>query len=667
MSRVALTGSFLTQREMTGCYSSMPIPHATEDSARSAFALVLQRFAVALVLFALPAVALKAQEPEQWPQDDDDSPQQAQSTPAQAQPPGALDYPQSDPQQAYGQQPAYGQPGDAQQPGYGQQSGQSLGYMPQQAMDAAQLEQLVAPIALYPDAMVAQILAASTYPAQVAAADQWVRAMGGTPPAQIAAGANAQTGWDPSVKALTAYPQVLAMMNQNLQWTTALGNAYYNQPQDVTETIQVLRQRAQAAGNLQTTPQQQVTNDQGYIAVAPANPEVVYVPTYNPWVVYGQPIVAYPGYDPIYAAGAVVGSAVRFGVGFAVGAFLQVPFGIMSWGVDWVGHAVLFDHALWCSRSVSVHDWGFRHGGARYFRGGEWARYGHGGYGGYARNGEYGHGGGYARSGDYARGGGYGRGGMNSYRNQSGFNRGGGALPVARAGGGYNRGNQGGYDRAANYPAARPGQGGEGRYLGGSQRGNLGYNGGSGRGFRGTSPTPLGGSQTYRGTPQLFANRGQGYGNGSQPYSRPPQVSNYGHSPFGSGSNPRPTPGFGGGQSLRVPSQTYRQPSPSFGRGFGGSSSRGYAGNYGQAGGNYGQSGHSGGIHLFGGGGHNSSPSFGGGGRSFGGFGGGHSFGGGGGHSFGGGSHSFGGGGHSFGGGGGHSGGGHSGGGGHRR
>src|SRR5207302_520444 len=259
---------------------------------------------------------------------------------------------------------------------------------------------------------------------------------------------------------------------------------------------------------------------------------------------------------------------------------------------------------------VSVRDWGFPRGGSRYFRD-ERAGYGRGGYGH-----ERGYGGGS---------------GWNAYRNQPGYNRGGGQFPAARPGGGYNHGNQGGHDRGTNFPVARPGQGGEGRYLGGSNRGSLGYNGGSGRGFmgygtrpsapgqyafnHGPSPAPLGGPQPYRGNPQLFANRGQGYGYGSQRYSRPPQVSNYGHAPLGAGSNPRPTPGFGGSQSYRVPSQTYRAPTPSFGHGFSGPSNHGY-------GGSYGQSGHSsGGFHPFGGGGHNSSPSFGGGGsHSFGGF-----------------------------------------------
>src|ERR1700738_452591 len=127
--------------------------------------------------------------------------------------------------------------------------------------------------------------------------------MGNAPPEQIAAGASEQGGWDPSVKALTAFPQVLGILAGNLQWTTGLGNAYYNQPQDVLQTVQVLRGRAEQAGNLQSTPQEQVVDNPGYISVAPANPEVVYVPEYNPWVVYGAPVAPYP----YFTLGAEVG------------------------------------------------------------------------------------------------------------------------------------------------------------------------------------------------------------------------------------------------------------------------------------------------------------------------------------------------------------------------
>jgi hypothetical protein len=287
------------------------------------------------------------------------------------------------------QQPGYAQPGyaqpqpDQQQP-YPQPSYSPPGPMnPQegnaqaQPLGAQQLEQLVAPIALYPDALVAQVLAAATYPAQVVEADRWRRAQGYASSDQIAAGADAQP-WDPSVKALTAFPQVLAQMDYNLQWATELGNAYYNQPQDVLEAVQVMRQRAQSAGNLRSTPQETVNYDQGNIALAPANPQVVYVPVYNPWAVYGQPISPYPGFSLLGALGSFAGSsfgplAVRFGLGIAMTAFMHSPFGLLSWGLDWLAHSVLFQGSNYYSRSTTVADWGFPHGGPRAFSRGGWS------------------------------------------------------------------------------------------------------------------------------------------------------------------------------------------------------------------------------------------------------------------------------------------------------
>ncbi|MFZ0518411.1 MAG: DUF3300 domain-containing protein, partial [Acidobacteriaceae bacterium] len=146
-----------------------------------------------------------------------------------------------------------------------------------QPLSPEELGQMVAPIALYPDALVAQILAASTYPTEIVEADRWVQAQGNMPPEQLGAAANQQT-WDPSVKALIAFPSVLAQMDKNIQWTTDLGNAYYNQPDDVMSAVQSMRARAQSAGTLHNTPQQVVSNDAGNIVIAPANPEVVYVP-----------------------------------------------------------------------------------------------------------------------------------------------------------------------------------------------------------------------------------------------------------------------------------------------------------------------------------------------------------------------------------------------------
>ena len=137
---------------------------------------------------------------------------------------------------------------------------------PQQwnALSPDQLNQLVAPIALYPDSLVAQVLAASTYPTQVVEADRFVQSQGGAPPDQIAQEVNGQN-WDPSVKALCAFPSVLANMDKNLDWTTQLGNAYYNQPQDVMNAVQGLRQQAYSAGHLQSSQQLAVTYAPGDI------------------------------------------------------------------------------------------------------------------------------------------------------------------------------------------------------------------------------------------------------------------------------------------------------------------------------------------------------------------------------------------------------------------
>ena len=160
-----------------------------------------------------------------------------------------------------------------------------------------QMQQLVAPIALYPDSLVAQILAASTFPEQVVEADRWVQAHPDLKGDDLAQAVDQQP-WDPSVKALTAFPSVLGNMDKNLSWTSSLGDAYYNQQQDVADAIQEMRQKAQEAGNLKDTPQQTVTTQGSTVVIEPANPEVVYVPAYDPWLVYGDPLAAWPGWYP---------------------------------------------------------------------------------------------------------------------------------------------------------------------------------------------------------------------------------------------------------------------------------------------------------------------------------------------------------------------------------
>lgn len=319
--------------------------------------------------YAYPAAPQYQQPQYQQPQYAQPAPQYPQQSPYYQQQPGAEPaYPQ--------QQQQYAQPQDPNSANaYDAMGGPDASTTPTQPpLSADQLEQLLAPIALDPDALLAQELAASTYPAQIAAADQWLhqmQAQGYTDPNQIVAGADAQTGWDPSVKALTAFPQVLDMLNQNLAWTTNLGNAYYNQPQDVMQTVQVLRDRAQQAGTLQSSPQEEVTEYQGNIDLAPATPDVAYVPAYNPWVSYGTPIAPYPGFsysmlNMLGGFGAHYGfGGLQFGAGIAMAAFEHVPWGWMGWGLSWLTHSVLFNHSDYSTHSASVADWGFPHGGPR--------------------------------------------------------------------------------------------------------------------------------------------------------------------------------------------------------------------------------------------------------------------------------------------------------------
>jgi hypothetical protein len=275
--------------------------------------------------------------------------------------PGGLYLPTQQSEAGYGQQLNTQQsyPGSGQafsQRGYGQTRTRL------QPLDASQLEQLVAPIALYPDTLVAQVLAASTQPGQVADAAHWGQTQGYASPDQVAAGANAQN-WDPSVKALTAFPQVLAQMERNLQWTSDLGNAYFNQPQDLFEALQVMRQRAQAAGTLRSTPQEVVQNEQGYIQLMPANPQVVYVPTYNPWTIYGEQVAPYPGFSLLGAVQSFLGSSpISYGLGIAMSAFSHTPWGWLAWGINWLAQSVLFHQSTYYSQSATVSDWGLRHG-----------------------------------------------------------------------------------------------------------------------------------------------------------------------------------------------------------------------------------------------------------------------------------------------------------------
>src|ERR1700733_452198 len=193
-----------------------------------------------------------------------------------------------------------------------------------------QLQQLVAPIALYPDGLVAQILAAASYPEQVVEAESWLEKHKNLTGEKLGKEVNKQH-WDASVKAMTQFPAVLANMNQNLAWTSELGDAYVNQGVALNQAIQTMRQRAQQAGNLKTTPQETVTNNNKTIVIQPAQPEIVYVPQYDPWLVYGDPLAVWPGWYP-YPGLFWDGPGIYWGLGFGIGFGFGFGWGWGSWG-----------------------------------------------------------------------------------------------------------------------------------------------------------------------------------------------------------------------------------------------------------------------------------------------------------------------------------------------
>ena len=183
-----------------------------------------------------------------------------------------------------------------------------------QPLPPESLKQLLAPIALYPDALIALILPASTVPSDVVLASRYVAGNGD--PKQIP-----NQSWDNSVQSLASYPDVVTWMAQNLEWTTSLGQAFLVQPAEVMNAIQKLRAQAQAAGNLVSTPQQVIVKEKTFIRIVPAEPEYLYVPQYDPEIVYVQPYSQ--GYGPL----------ITFGVGFAVGSWLNYDF-------DWNRHQI---------------------------------------------------------------------------------------------------------------------------------------------------------------------------------------------------------------------------------------------------------------------------------------------------------------------------------------
>jgi hypothetical protein len=217
---------------------------------------------------------------------------------------------------------------------------------PPGAATPQELQELVSPIALYPDVLVAQILAGSTYPTQVVEADRWLKQNPNLAGDQLANQVNQQE-WDPSIKSLTQFPTVLQTMNDNLAWTSDLGESYYNQPADVMNAIQVLRNMAVNAGTLKSTAQQQVEvqpappaaqgsaqpSVQQTVIIQPAQPNTVYVPQYNPTSAYGAPVAAPPGYS---GSDLLLTGVLSFGAGILLGSLINN--GHNNWGCSWYGY-----------------------------------------------------------------------------------------------------------------------------------------------------------------------------------------------------------------------------------------------------------------------------------------------------------------------------------------
>jgi hypothetical protein len=222
---------------------------------------------------------------------------------------------------------------------------------PQPLLNPDQLDSLVAPIALYPDPILSQVLVASTYPLEIVEAARWFTQNASLQGKALADGA-AKQSWDASVQALVLLPDLLKRLNQDITWTSDLGNTFLAQQEGIMEAVQRMRQKAQSAGALQSNKEQQVTTStqagNTYIEIVPASPQVVYVPEYNPEAVWGPPLYyPYPPiyYPPVPSTGAIIAaSAISFGVGVAVGAIWSGGWGGWGWGCGWGRNNVVINN-----------------------------------------------------------------------------------------------------------------------------------------------------------------------------------------------------------------------------------------------------------------------------------------------------------------------------------
>ena len=227
------------------------------------------------------------------------------------------------------------------------------------ALTPDQLDDLVAPVALYPDPLLAEVLAASTYPLEIVEAQQWVRDHTSWKGKKLMDEAKKQK-WDPSVQGLVAFPDVLAQLSQDTSWTTQLGNAFLVNQSDVMQAVQRMRQRAEQKGKLQSTPQETVStqneNGQQVITIEPANPDMWYVPNYNPEYVWGPPV--WGAYPPLLYPGIGVGFGWYPGIdiGLDFGGWGGWGWGGWGWSPNWFGGGLFIDHSFF--HRYGFHDYG---------------------------------------------------------------------------------------------------------------------------------------------------------------------------------------------------------------------------------------------------------------------------------------------------------------------
>lgn len=232
-----------------------------------------------------------------------------------------------------------------------------------QSLPLEQLDNLVAPIALYSDPLVSQVLVACTYPLEIVEAQQWLQKNNSLKGTRLMDAAR-QQNWDASVQALVTLPDVLARLNQDIRWTTDLGNAFLAQQADVMSAVQRMRASAEANGRLSSTPQQVVTtqtdNGQSAIVIEPADPQVIYVPTYDPMYIWGPP--AWGDYPSLFYPSFGFGFGPGFDVGLCFGGWGLGGWGGWGWGPNWFGHGIFVNRSFF-------RNYGFRGGGGFQGRG----------------------------------------------------------------------------------------------------------------------------------------------------------------------------------------------------------------------------------------------------------------------------------------------------------